>query len=59
MAESHPGQGSKFTLSIPDRQCGITEISDVRFDYAGGFNRALLALADALPVKAFLLRNQD
>ena len=59
MAESHPGQGSKFTLSIPDRQCGVTEISDVRFDYAGGFNRALLALADALPVKAFLLRNQD
>ena len=59
MAESHPGQGSKFTLSIPDRQCGVTEISDVRFDYTGGFNRALLALADALPVQAFLLRNQD
>lgn len=59
MAESHPGQGSKFTLSIPDRQCGVTEISDVRFDYTGGFNRALLALADALPVRAFLLRNED
>ena len=59
MAESHLGQGSRFTVSIPDRQCGITEISDVRFDYSGGFNRALLALSDALPARAFLLRNQD
>lgn len=59
MAESHPGQGSRFTVSIPDRQCGITEISDVRFDYTGGFNRALVALADALPAQAFSLRNQD
>ena len=57
MAESHPGKGSCFTVSIPDRQVGDT-ISDVPFDYAGGFNRTLMALSDALPAKAFVLRSQ-
>lgn len=57
MAESHVGKGSRFTISLPDRQVG-SSMSDVPFDYAGGFNRTLLALADALPAKAFLLRNQ-
>ena len=58
MAESRVGKGSRFTLSLPDRQLG-TGVSDVRFDYSGGFNRTLLGLADALPSKAFLLRSQD
>nr|WP_326184366.1 sensor histidine kinase [uncultured Oscillibacter sp.] len=58
MAESHPGQGSRFTVSLPDRQVG-GGVSDVPFDYAGGFNRTLLALADALPPEAYLLRGQD
>ena len=58
MAESRVGKGSRFTLSLPDKQLG-TGVSDVRFDYIGGFNRTLLGLADALPAKAFLLRSQD
>ena len=58
MAESSVGKGSRFTLSIPDRQTGTPGLSDVALDYSGGFNRTLLALADALPAKAFLLRNQ-
>lgn len=58
MAESRPGKGTCFTLSLPDRQVG-NSLSDVPFDYSGGFNRTLLALADALPAKAFLLRSQD
>ncbi|MCI8909580.1 MAG: sensor histidine kinase [Oscillibacter sp.] len=57
LVESHEGKGSRFTLSLPDRRLGGT-VSDVRFDYSGGFNRTLLGLADALPVKAFLLRSQ-
>ena len=57
MAVSHLGEGSRFTLSLPDRRIG-GEISDVRFDYSGGFNRALLGLADALPPEAFLVRSQ-
>lgn len=59
MAESSPGKGSCFTLSLPDRTVGTGGVSDVGFDYTGGFNRALLALADALPAKAFLQGNQD
>ena len=58
MAESREGQGSRFTLSLPDRRVGGS-VSDVPFDYAGGFNRTLMALSDALPVKAFLRNNQD
>lgn len=57
MAESQVGKGSRFTLSLPDRQIEGA-VSDIPFDYAGGFNHILLALADALPAQAFLLRNQ-
>jgi len=57
MAESRVGEGSRFTLSLPNRRGGGS-VSDVKFDYAGGFNRTLLALADVLPVDAYLLRNQ-
>lgn len=59
MAESAVGKGSRFTLSFPDRRIGSGGVSDVALDYSGGFNRTLLALADALPAKAFLLRNQE
>ena len=58
MAESTPGKGSRFTLSLPDQQTDA-ELSDISIDYTGGFNQTLLALADALPAEAFLLRNQD
>lgn len=59
MAESRPGQGTRFTLSFPDRRCGRLDVSDVKFDYSGGYNRTLLALADALPVQAFTHRHLD
>lgn len=55
-AESHQGKGSRFTFSMPDRLSGAM-LSDVRFDYSGGFNRALMALSNALPPEAFTIRN--
>lgn len=58
MAQSREGQGSRFTVSLPDRQAGGGTVSDIPLDYSGGFNRTLLYLADALPARAFLLRNQ-
>ncbi len=58
MAESHVGKGSRFTLSLPDRQVD-GGVSDLPFDYSGGFNKPLMALADALPVSAFLVRSQN
>lgn len=62
LAESRKGEGSRFTLILPDKQIGGS-VSDVPFVYeddsgTGGFNPTLLALADALPAKAFLARNQ-
>lgn len=58
MVESDPGKGTCFTLSLPDRQVECT-ISDIPIDYTGGFNCTLLALADAMPAEAFLIRGQD
>nr|WP_325183572.1 ATP-binding protein [uncultured Oscillibacter sp.] len=57
MAESEVGRGSRFTFSMPDRLYGTT-LSDVLFDYSGGFNRTLMALSDALPPEAFGIRNR-
>lgn len=59
VADSRPGQGSRFTLSLPLRQVkgSVSDVPIVMID--GGFNRTLLALADALPAKAFLVRDQD
>lgn len=54
-AESRQGAGSRFTFSMPDRLSGTT-LSDVAFDYSGGFNHTLMALADVLPPKAFEIR---
>lgn len=54
-AESRLGKGSRFTFSMPD-QVGGTVLSDIRFDYSGGFNHALMALADSMPPKAFEIR---
>lgn len=59
MVESRAGEGTRLTLSLPDRQIGRTVVSDLVSDYAGGFNRTLLALADVLPANAFLIRNQS
>lgn len=59
MAESQPGKGSRVTLSIPDRLVGVSSVSDVTFDYTGGFNPILLALADALPPSAFLQKSLE
>lgn len=58
MAESAVGQGARFTVSLPDRQVEGA-VSDVPFDYAGGFNPTLLALADALPAESFRVRNES
>lgn len=53
MAAPRPGGGTTVTFSMPDRKTGFTAVDDVPFDYAGGFDRTLLCLADALPVGAF------
>jgi len=59
LAVSREGRGTRVTVSLPDRRTGITQVEDVAFDYAGGFNRTLLGLADALPPAAFCLREQE
>ena len=56
-AESRQGKGSRFTFSMPDRLSGAM-FSDVRFDYSGGFNHALMELSDAMPPEAFGIRGR-
>lgn len=59
--ESYQGKGSRFVFSMPDRLSASTApvpLSDVPFDYSGGFNHTLMALSDAMPPQAFEIRNQ-
>ncbi len=56
--ESAPGKGSRFIVSLPDRQLG-SQLSDVPSVYNGGFSRPLLGLADALPSASFAVRNLE
>ena len=58
LVTSVQGQGSRFTLSLPDREAPSV-LRDVPLDYSGGFNRFLLGLADAMPAEAFRIREQD
>ena len=56
--ESAPGKGSRFMVTLPDRQLG-SQLSDIPSIYNGGFSRPLLGLADALPSDAFAVRNLE
>ena len=47
-----------WTLALPDEMAEDT-VEDVQFDYAGGFQPALVGLADALPYQAFLQKHSD
>lgn len=53
MAESKLDIGSRFMVRFPIRHTNRSNLSDAKFDYTGGFNRALLGLADSLPTEAF------
>lgn len=54
---SRRGEGLRSVFSLPDRQCGSAAAEDPP-DLSGGWNPTLIALADALPAEAFLLRSQ-
>ncbi len=58
-AESEEGKGSVFTVSLPAARSGRAALRDSGSDYAGGFNRTLVEMADALPPEAFLQKYLD
>ena len=57
--ESREGKGTQAIVGIPDRLSGNPVLEELNLDYAGGFNRTLLGLADALPASAFRIRQQN
>ena len=58
LLDSREGQGTTVTLALPDEMAADT-VEDVQIDYAGGFQPALVGLADALPYQAFLQKHSD
>ncbi len=60
IAESKVGVGSTFTVALPNQKAENPMLRDTaRFDYAGGFDRVLLELSDALGSEAFLQKYVD
>lgn len=55
---SRVGHGTTVTLALPD-QLAEDVVEDVAFDYTGGFQPALVGLADGLPFEAFLQKHSD
>lgn len=53
VVSSREGEGTAVTVRLPDRRSSVTLVRELPFHYAGGFNPALVELADALPVQAF------
>ena len=55
---SREGHGTTVTLALPDELVEDV-VEDVPFDYTGGFQPALVGLADGLPFEAFLQKPSD
>lgn len=55
---SRVGHGTTVTLALPD-ELAEDVVEDVAFDYTGGFQPALVGLADGLPFEAFLQKHSD
>ncbi len=53
VAESKEGEGTTFTVSLPNVKSPNDRLREPGFDYTGGFNPTLVELADALPARAF------
>ena len=52
VAESEEGRGTSFTVSLKNER-GSAVLRQPKMDFAGGFNRTLVELSDALPWTAF------
>lgn len=59
MLDSREGEGTTVTVALPDRRAEVGGLRQTAGDYAGGHNRALLALSDALPFTAFTAEKLD
>ena len=58
LLNSREGQGTTATIALPMVRALGTLGENIE-DYAGGFQRVLLELADALPDEAFLAKHLD
>lgn len=59
LLRSEAGSGTTVTAALPCRRNTGDVVRDVDFDYAGGFQRVLLELADALPYGAYRQKHLD
>ncbi len=59
VAESEEGKGATFTVSLPNARSANATLRQPKTEYAGGFNRTLLELSDALGAEAFTHRFTD
>jgi len=56
---SQEGKGTTVIVSLPNQKSPLQELKTFTPDYAGGFNRTLVELSDALPRQAFTQKFLD
>ncbi len=56
---SRPGEGTTVVVSLPNKKARVQELKNFVVDYAGGYNRTLVELSDALPRQAFTQKYLD
>ena len=58
LLDSKEGAGTTVTLALPAERTS-TELHEPTIEYHGGFQRALVELAGALPAEAYLIKQLD
>ena len=59
LLHAESGRGTTAVAALPDRRTDQLIVEELPFQYAGGFQKVLVELSDALPYRAFEHKQLD